>query len=94
MYEILKFIEHRWPYDSHWLDGNCYWFAAILKSRFPFLEIYYLPIVGHFVCGDAESNLFFDWSGQVILEEEPIKFETIQKEDPLWYDRIVRDCIL
>ncbi len=92
MYEILSFIEKRWKKDANWLDGNCYWFAHILKTRFPFLEIYYLPIVGHFICGDDES--FYDWTGVVNPEEEPILFNLIAETDPLWYDRIVRDCIL
>ena len=92
MYEILLFIKHRWQKDANWLNGNCYWFAHILKTRFPFLEIYYLPIEGHFVCGDGEN--FYDWTGVVKLQELPILLDDIQLIDSLWYDRIVRDCIL
>jgi hypothetical protein len=49
--EILEFIHRRFPQDCHWLDGNCFWFALILKKRFPNVEIFYFPIQGHFVVG-------------------------------------------
>ena len=35
--EILDFIQRRFPKDSDWTTGNCYWFAGILGNRF-FLE--------------------------------------------------------
>jgi hypothetical protein len=46
------------------------------------------------VAGDGK--IFYDWvSAHTIysLEEEPIKLSVIQTIDPLWYDRLVRDCI-
>ena len=92
MYAILDFISRRWQKDANWLDGNCYWFAYILKTRFPFLEIYYLPIAGHFICGDGVQ--FYDWTGVVDPEEVPFLLSDIEKQDILWYDRIVRDCIM
>ena len=92
MYEILDFIHRRFDKDANWLNGNCYWFAYILSTRFPFLKIYYLPIAGHFVCGDSVN--FFDWTGLVSLEEIPFLLSDIEKQDSLWYDRIVRDCIM
>ena len=92
MYEILDFIHRRWRKDANWLDGNCYWFARILQTRFPFLELYYLPIDGHFVCGDGEN--FYDWTGVVQLEEIPWLFSDIEEQEPNWYNRIWRDCVL
>ena len=91
MNEVVEFINRRWEKDSRWLDGNCYWFAHILTSRFPYLEIYYLPVEGHFIAGDGNS--FYDWSGLIKLRERPSLLSYLQQEDPSWYARIVRDCI-
>lgn len=93
MNEILDFIHRRWQADADWLTGNCYWFAKILQTRFPELKIYYLPIEGHFVCGDGVAN-FYDWNGLVKLQELPFLFSDIEKNDPLWYQRIWDNCVL
>lgn len=94
--DIIDFIQRRWKKDSKFLDGNCYWFAHILATRFPQLEIYYLPITGHFVAGNGEA--FFDWQGRKNIwdyyHETPMKFEEIKEQDELYYNRLVRDCIL
>ena len=92
MDKIGDFIKRRWAQDSHFLDGNCLYFSYILKLRFPFLKIYYLPIVGHFCAG--YGNNFYDWTGKISLNEKPILFEDIRKIDPLWYSRLIRDCLL
>ena len=92
MNEILDFIQRRWQKDANWLDGNCYWFAYILKTRFPFLEICYLPIEGHFVCSDGDN--FYDWTGLVNPPEIVLPLSAIEEQDPLWASRIWRDCIL
>lgn len=91
--EVLDFIERRWhSQDSNWLNGNCYWFAFILCERFPYLEIYYLPIQGHFVAGVATENRYYDWTGAVAPDERPVRLGDILVEDALWYDRLMRDC--
>ena len=52
---VLDFINRKFPSarnsDSHWLSGNCYYFAAILKDRFLTENptIYYDVIHGHFL---------------------------------------------
>ena len=94
--EILDFINRRWHGYAGWLDGNCLWFAYILNKRFPQLQIYYLPIEGHFVCGVTIENelLFFDWRGKIIVEEEPLLFKDIKEEDINYYNRLIRDCFL
>lgn len=91
--DVLNFIKRRWgSTNAHWIDGNCYWFAAILCLRFSFLEIYYLPVDGHFVAGDGEK--FFNWMG--IYEPETgtqvYKLSDIKKFDDLWYSHLMRDC--
>ena len=88
--KILEFIKRRWSKDSHWTDGNCLWFATILKLRFPEVEIYYLPIEGHFVVG--YDNQFYDWTGRLQLEEKPYLFSKLKEEDPLYYNHLIRDC--
>lgn len=35
MNKIEEFINRRFPNDCNWLSGNCYYFAIILKDRFP-----------------------------------------------------------
>jgi len=93
MKEILEFINRRFgKTNANWLNGNCYWFAYILCSRFPELEMYYEPIFGHFVAGDGKT--YYDWTGIFESDYSIVKFSDIQKEDPLWYNRIIRDCMM
>lgn len=87
---IIEFINRRFSKDCNWLNGNCLWFALILKERFPFLKIYYLPIDGHFVVGDGDN--YYDWSGQIDLEEKPYELNEIKETDKLWYEKLMRDC--
>lgn len=91
--DVQDFISRRWGEDSpRWTDGNCYWFAFILCERFPLLEMYYLPVSGHFVAGfDGE---YFDATGTVEppLDDQPILLKTINEKDPIWYSHILRDC--
>jgi hypothetical protein len=88
--EVLEFIQRRWQQDFHWLDGNCYWFARILCERFPYLKIYYMPIIGHFVAGTPSR--YYDWTGLNKDKEKPILLDEIQKTDNLWYEHLMRDC--
>lgn len=88
--EVLDFIKRRFNKDSNWTNGNCYWFALILKKRFPESKIYYMPITGHFIV--KIKDVFYDWTGIVVPEEKVIKFKKLKKRDPLWYDHIIRDC--
>ena len=88
--EILEFIHRRFSHDCNWLNGNCLWFALILKKRFPNVEIFYLPIQGHFVV--KSENKYFDWTGIVTPQEEPWSLSKIKKEDDLLYNYLLRDC--
>lgn len=90
--EILEFLARRFTSDCKWTDGNCLWMANILSLRFPLLKIYYFPHQGHFVSGTGSE--FYDWTGRVepLDKETPILFEDIRRKDPLWYERLVRDC--
>ena len=88
---IEEFIKRRFSLDCHWLDGNCYWFASILVKRFPFLQLYYEPIEGHFYAGKGSN--FYDWRGKIEPKYKPILFSEIRKNDNLFYKHIIRDCI-
>lgn len=93
IHEVQAFVCKRFPVDNNWLNGNCYWFAHILCERFPELDIYYDPIVGHFYAGNGK--VFYDWSGVYFGEEyehKCIKLSVIHTKDPLWYARLIRDC--
>ena len=91
--QILEFLNRRFPKNTGtWTNGNCYWLAFILKEAFG-CEIYYLPIQGHFIAKDKD-NIYYDQNGVVELEEEALSWDRLEQEDSLWYDCIVRDCVL
>lgn len=88
--DVLNFVKRRFHEDNHWVDGNCYWAAWILCERFPWLSMYYCPIIGHFVAGDGER--FFDGHGLYECTGDPILLKDIELKDPLWFGRLIRDC--
>lgn len=90
--QIVEFINRRFPEESKWINGNCYYFAQILSIRFPELNLYYLPKEGHFVAGYREE--YYNWTGKVELKETPIKFSDLEEVDPAYYTVILRDCII
>lgn len=93
--EVTNFIHRRFQDNCKWMDGNCYWFAHILCARFSFLSMYYCPVEGHFVAG--AFGTYFDWLGEVKEDRhEILKHVTlladIEKIDPPYYARLMRDC--
>lgn len=93
---VIEFINRRFPreLDCHWLDGNCYYFAVILKARFPKGRIMYDPIDGHFLFN--LNRKYYDFTGQVRNPDKHIRLEWTH--DFEWFDksqikRIQRDCI-
>lgn len=88
--DVEEFTAKRFDIDCKWLSGNCYYFALILKERFGG-EIYYDPIEGHFFLKTFIGN--FDYNGSYTPNSE-IKLESIKEKDPLWYNRLLEDCIL
>ena len=94
MDQIVDFIKRKFSQtNANWQNGNCYWFARILCDRFPAqLQIYYLPIEGHFIAGNGEQ--FYDWTGLLDLKNIPrVPFKNIQETDPTWYYRLCDNCI-
>ena len=91
--DVLKFIHKRFYCDCNWLSGNCYYFAVILKDRFPQGEIYYDVIHGHFVF--KYQGYFYDWSGLYHSNDTNlISWNDFQKYDVLQKKRIEEYCIM
>lgn len=91
MDEILDFINRRFKTNCNWLDGNCYYFAIILKNRFPLGDIYYDVIYGHFIF--KYENYYYDWTGKVNPKGKLVKWNDFEEYDRLQKACIVRDCI-
>ena len=87
---VTTFIRKRFSKDCHWLDGNCYYFALILKDRFNG-KIYYDSVNGHFIT--LINGQFYDWTGRIHPNIDDIfDWDTLEKIDNLYYKRIVKDC--
>lgn len=96
--DVLKFIErftqggkNKGTIDT-FSNGCCYWFAVILKHRFPWSSvIVYDPIANHFatkIDGDV-----FDITGKITSESRRWIPWDNGYEDKLHAERIQRDCI-
>lgn len=92
--EVLDFIARRFSQDCHWRDGNCYYFALILKDRFPKGKILYDAIYGHFFF--QYNGKVYDHSGELVWPggAYAVYWDEMDKYDPLVKERIIRDCIL
>jgi len=89
---VIKFISH---FSAHgpqvktcFTNGNCFWFSAILHTRFPRSIIVYDPIDNHFGC--QIENQVYDITG---LVTHAYSWEPFGIQDELELPRIVRDCI-
>lgn len=97
--EILDFIKKfKWHapevLDNLFLHGNCYYFAVILKERFPNAIIMYLMIENHFLA--YINGYLYDIRGDVtdiVDNKEMIAWDDLVYYDSALYKRIVRDCI-
>jgi len=94
MHEILDFIKRRFSQDNNWLTGNCYYFAIILKDRFPQSIILYDVISGHFVV--EIDHIKYDWGGVVPSNpsQKYVVWNEFEHYDVLQKQRIIRDCVL
>lgn len=98
MDKIEEFINRRFQSNCDWLEGNCYYFARILKMRFKG-EIWYDLVEGHFLFRNFDK--FYDWSGlreeydfdKPETVENLVKWADYKRVDPVHYERIVRDVI-
>lgn len=91
--EVLEFINRRFNKDCNWINGNCYYFAIILKERFPNAIILYDIIDGHFI--SQIDNHYYDWTGEIKLNPNNyyIEWDRMDEYDSNVKNRIIRDCI-
>lgn len=102
MEEICEFITRRFSKDCDWTTGNCYYFALILISRFPWLNLIYDQVEGHFMAGEytKDSLVCYDQKNVTIYDynSKEIKylwdFNDMKEKDPLLYKRLIKDCVL
>jgi len=89
---VLEFIKRRFPQDSNWLNGNCYYFALILSDRFDG-EILYDVIDGHFVT--LIDGIKYDWEGIVPQNgiHKYIKWNDFDKYDKYQKKSVISGCI-
>lgn len=90
MSEILGFIKQFASAKDIFLNGMCYWFAFILHNRFPDSDIWYEPIMNHFVC--CIEDIFYDAAG-VVSEGGFQKWDDYKDMDKTHAERIIRYCI-
>lgn len=78
--------------DPKYLNELCYWFAYILKGRFPNGDIWYDPVMSHFyfVCDD----MAYDIRGQVVLPSTSVKWDSYQTIDAVDYEKINQYYVL
>lgn len=91
MNEIIEFINRRFPEDSNWLTGNCYYFSLILKDRFPEGSVFYDVINGHFIFKYKDN--YYDWAGIVKSNGYLIEWDKFDEYDSNQKQVIIRDCI-
>lgn len=89
---VLEFIHRRFKDDCNWTEGNCYYFALILKDRFPKGRIYYDVIDGHFIF--YYNGIYYDWNGIVKSYGFVVDWDKFDEYDSLLKNRIIRDCIM
>lgn len=92
MDKVVEFINRRFPNNNgNWMNGNCYYFAVILQTRFPGGEIWYEPVVGHFLY--KYNNNFYSWTG-IYTEDTSRAFKFNPEFDESLFNRLIRHCIL
>lgn len=90
--EILDFIQKRFKDDCNWVTGNCYYFAIILKDRFPKGKIFYDVIYGHFIF--QYQGKYYDWYGIVNPIGFLVEWDKFDEYDSLLKQIVIRDCIM
>lgn len=98
--EVPEFIARRFlgsEAAAKWQDGNCYFFAVILKDRFPGGQIVYEPLQGHFMYfyqGELFDSGGCRGSWDVAADRDKYYiFDELRENDELLYNRLIRDCV-
>ena len=94
MDKVQEFINRRFKIDCNWLNGNCYYFAVILKSRFTKGKIVYDVIDGHFMF--KYNKKYYDFTGIVNVADENkiIEWEHFEEYDKNVKKAVIKGCIL
>lgn len=86
--EILDFISRRFPADQKWLLDNSYYFAVILKDRFPQGGIYY-DVVDELFVFELDGR-FYNWGGVVDDCQHLVNWATFAQYDSKLREEIVQ----
>ena len=89
--QVIEFARRFGNVD--WNNGNCYYFAVMLRTRFNG-SVFYDTIAGHFVCRIYDK--FYDSNGEYVPLDASavIGWKEFRKYDELQYRRIIASCIL
>ena len=95
MDRIEEFIRRRFSVDCDWMDGNCYFFALILRSVFSG-RLVFDPIERHFLLNTDGG--YYDWTGRRNYAENHVSqfidWESYYRQNPSHWGRIVSDFAL
>lgn len=89
---VEAFIKRRFPAESNWKNENCYYFALILKDRFPGGYICYDVVNGHF--SYYYDGHYYDHRGRFNPDGFIVKWDAFDEYDSIQKVRIVRDCLM
>ena len=89
--EVIAFINRRFGADCNWKTENCYYFALILKDRFPGGFICYDVINGHF--SYYYGGKYYDHTGVIEPDGYIVLWDIFDEYDSIQKERIVRDCL-
>ena len=103
--EINYFINTFDDCRQNFLNGNCYWFALILRERFLFKytgTLMYHPVNNHFAMGFRINDkiYLFDASGLIDVQKNKYgergwcSWFSYRCNEPSASKRIYRDCAL
>lgn len=90
--EVIDFINRRFKEDCNWINGNYYYFALILRDRFPGGIIYYDVINGHFIY--QYNGNYYDWTGIIYPQGYLVNWDEFDKYDNNQKQRIIKDCLM
>lgn len=97
MNDINKFINEFKQFGKSvikcFTEGNCYWFAFILKTRFPEGQIVLNNLINHFAF--KVNDKLYDITGccDNTYEGEWVSWLDYQNTEPTQAHRIMHDCI-
>jgi hypothetical protein len=98
---IAKFNSHDClqVLEETFTNGFCYYFAVMLKARFPEVVIYYDQIAGHFI--SLYQFKFYDVTGHLPKYDAPnqenvrlIEWNKMEAYDELLFECVLNDCVL